>query len=1654
MKQFEIGKKYFDTSACDHNCVFVVEIVKRTAKTVTFRRDGQERRAKIYADQNGEYIVPERYSMAPVFRACREYTVDAVKTGDSLNLSSPEWSSYYDLPSSFKGNNRWRDDANAYMLEWVTSNGWGGGNAVGASWRLKDSGYYWASGFQMDWQHGGGHSGDTAWAMVSVLGADTSYWNHLVYHQAKGNWDRYSFWSSARFGRTTSNFYPNQAHFDDWKGEAPYRIAVYNKGSCDNCDPFYIYGIKPILRPFQVILKPADSLLYLSADGSRKEITNATTTDTYIANAGSAPVFYAGDEFTVYTPEADNVNVYGYMKNVNWVDGDGNKIMSIAANTTDNNTTGAITVHFTTDVINRMGAADTKSFKAMLNEVPYNTDTKGHANHGYPNYALMNIQAEFGYIDSSVTLRNPYDFPVTMTISGTQYNLAAKETRKIKAPDGQEFHLGDALAVTKIDLGEANSKLYTPVGISYRAVNSKTGKWVDGTMNFSDNDAVDLAGFDGDGRLSTKEIIVEPNLQDKDNQIVVRVKTEDLAKFDTTSASAGLLAQKGTVDGEYTYFTFADTSKTVNGKLYPITVTPLNGDTVATWYDGVAMRTYVGNTLYFTAGSSASRNIITLSAVAATGSVTLEGTLKYANYNMRSNFSGNASNVPAVGAVLSAGSAGGVANNEGFVTAGPIPLTGLSDQYLRFIVSVNGTDVVKELLLPTTAAALNAPTMLWDFGADNAISAKMGANRKNLVDYAGETDGDGNDYYTFTATGGDPAVSVDMPVGSVDGIQWVKVRARNLNGAAVMELYSCTGSNTNVRGASCTQIELEQDTQWHEYIINIPEENVKSANAYKGANLSSTAWSGNINWIRLDPMEKERSTGGGVSKGDQIQIDYIAFFDSKEKAEAYNVSGDALDARIDISANFQDGINPATSAIFRDISITGTMSGGYEINNYTFIPAVEGQAATMTVTVKPKEYSYTVTGGDGKMTEGKLWEVPLAMQFVVYDENDVYKGVFEAEDTPKMSQDDMGNITYSFQSRMDFTEPMDCMELTDGQGNPVLDAEGNPQYVAIDADGNPQKDENGGYVYVYPGVGLIPSAGDKLYLRLTTNRLAQTKALENPDGAATYKEYTYSDVFTGMSFVRPTTEEVPLELSVDMPIEIEYGDLPFVGSTGMNLAFPFVTVGIMRIYHGYRIYFGVSPVQIMDTVKGTHLSSMSGAGGEYWKSLFSIGSPIESFKEGITTAVDVVNLYKEAAMEAKAKKESFSAMSLGSPSWKFDLSIGMYFDFVAANVTQGGYTEKDMIFSGMGGYVSVSLGFSMAWYVILPVVFLPGYFGIELNGTVLGFLGADFNKDVQITYDSLHGNTGVKDGVNKLEGAIRGLGSVQISFGVGLCGTLGVRFSGKVDMIVNWEPSDPHGDTGFYITLSVGGLIDLFLFSIPLMFNVGGWPYGSFEYYANNTDSETVHSNALQSASLMGTQSGTLMLREGSGEDSTWLGDQTLLMGAFRPNKDKVRTLAADAYEHPDSQLITLSDGETLVLAFIDSDNSKGATQRTTLKLSIYDPDTGLWSEPVPVAAKDTADFQPSIAETKDGRILVAWVSPSDSATDLSTDDGVMAYLNSVEVYAAFIELDGGKQIKTKIDKEHPIRLCKQCMKPFLVTEEEAEFCSPQCRRKYRREHK
>lgn len=73
MKRFEVGKIYFDTWACDSDSISKIKIVGRTEKMVTFERNGNTRKARIRVDNAGEYIIPDRYSMACVYRAEREY---------------------------------------------------------------------------------------------------------------------------------------------------------------------------------------------------------------------------------------------------------------------------------------------------------------------------------------------------------------------------------------------------------------------------------------------------------------------------------------------------------------------------------------------------------------------------------------------------------------------------------------------------------------------------------------------------------------------------------------------------------------------------------------------------------------------------------------------------------------------------------------------------------------------------------------------------------------------------------------------------------------------------------------------------------------------------------------------------------------------------------------------------------------------------------------------------------------------------------------------------------------------------------------------------------------------------------------------------------------------------------------------------------------------------------------------------------------------------------------------------------------------------------------------------------------------------------------------------------------------------------------------
>lgn len=58
-------------SACNYDCIFTIKVISRTAKMATIiDYNGEKRRTKIHTDHSGvEYIMPERHSFAPVYKA-------------------------------------------------------------------------------------------------------------------------------------------------------------------------------------------------------------------------------------------------------------------------------------------------------------------------------------------------------------------------------------------------------------------------------------------------------------------------------------------------------------------------------------------------------------------------------------------------------------------------------------------------------------------------------------------------------------------------------------------------------------------------------------------------------------------------------------------------------------------------------------------------------------------------------------------------------------------------------------------------------------------------------------------------------------------------------------------------------------------------------------------------------------------------------------------------------------------------------------------------------------------------------------------------------------------------------------------------------------------------------------------------------------------------------------------------------------------------------------------------------------------------------------------------------------------------------------------------------------------------------------------------
>lgn len=73
--KFQVGKTYFDRSACDYDCIFTMTVTARTEKTITATVRDQSKTLRIAIWNGVEQVKPfGSYSMCAIMRADREVT--------------------------------------------------------------------------------------------------------------------------------------------------------------------------------------------------------------------------------------------------------------------------------------------------------------------------------------------------------------------------------------------------------------------------------------------------------------------------------------------------------------------------------------------------------------------------------------------------------------------------------------------------------------------------------------------------------------------------------------------------------------------------------------------------------------------------------------------------------------------------------------------------------------------------------------------------------------------------------------------------------------------------------------------------------------------------------------------------------------------------------------------------------------------------------------------------------------------------------------------------------------------------------------------------------------------------------------------------------------------------------------------------------------------------------------------------------------------------------------------------------------------------------------------------------------------------------------------------------------------------------------------
>ena len=539
--------------------------------------------------------------------------------------------------------------------------------------------------------------------------------------------------------------------------------------------------------------------------------------------------------------------------------------------------------------------------------------------------------------------------------------------------------------------------------------------------------------------------------------------------------------------------------------------------------------------------------------------------------------------------------------------------------------------------------------------------------------------------------------------------------------------------------------------------------------------------------------------------------------------------------------------------------------------------------------------------------------------------------------------------------------------------------------------------------------------GDMIYVQIITK--------ENPFNEEVDEEFcitTYAPMYTGYmlsisgAFAEPTVQAMNLGTVEGL------SGLPFVGNFNAGLNLGPVSLSVTDIYDdqqhvvGQRIQVGME-LDFEKTSISSANSDVADDGNEYGSFLNKITHLKESFKKSAKAFSDIRSAAKKAGNYKDAVK---NVASMGSPKWGIVPIVGFYLDFAYREIVQqdsGQVLSRKLICNGGGIYLGVKGSFSVTWYALVPVVFIPCYFGVAGELTIAFHAGAATTAtstgESPVDFDSFVTTSHSLSETLHFDFDAGLAAEIEVYCGIGICGTLGVRGEVIFDFDFVWYPmlakyNDYFKPIGFRPSVSIGLTIDLLLFSIPYRYELWGKDYGLLEQLSElqemakkNVTTQSVNGGAAAS----GVQ---YEVKPRDNTPSAWTGSVQAVspgdVSSMATYKLKsVSTLLSDGYDRPDAQLMEMGENGTLMV-FLQDDKSRTDTERTALSYSVLQD--GVYSEPIIIQTDATADFQPNVADAGDN-VVITWIS-SDPAVDKGNalDDSYEAnYLKAQEVYSVSV---------------------------------------------------